>query len=118
MYGIVIRRIINLRKLLFSRESKHIKPLLCLIEKQTHKILVLWALDCTPCFPDIFEKEFPNEKRPRELIKTAYLWAEGKVNMTIAKKAMHATHNAATDAKGHYAAQAAARALAPEYLLL
>lgn len=101
-----------MRKILFSRESECIQPLRCLIEKQTHRTLVLWALDCAPRFLEIFEKDFPNDTRPRELIAIAKLWAEGKVKMPIAKKAIHATHNAATEAEGHSAAQAAARAIA------
>lgn len=100
-----------MRKILFSRESACIQPLRTLIEKQTHKALVLWVLDCTPRFLDIFEKDFPNELRPRELITIAKLWAKGEVKMPVAKKAIHAAHNAATDAEGFPAAQAAARAI-------
>ena len=100
-----------MRKILFSRESAYIQPLRSLIEKQTHKTLVLWALDCSPRFLDIFEKDFPNEQRPRELIVIAKQWAKGEVKMPVAKKAIHAAHNAATDAEGYPAAQAAARAI-------
>jgi hypothetical protein len=100
-----------MRKLLFSRESECIQPLRYLIEKQTHKTLVLWALDCAPRFLDIFEKDYPNETRPRELIQIAKLWAKGEVKMPLAKKAIHAAHNAATDAESSPAAQAAARAI-------
>ena len=100
-----------MRKILFSRESACIQPLRCLIEKQTHKTLVLWALDCAPRFLEIFERDFPDDTRPRELIGIAQMWAEGKVKMPIAKKAIHAAHHAATEAEGHPAAQAAARAI-------
>lgn len=100
-----------MRKVLFSRESECIQPIRSLIEKQTHKTLVLWALDCARRFLDIFEKDFPDETRPRRMIDIAKLWAKGEVKMPVAKKVIHEAHNAATDAEGYPAAQAAARAI-------
>lgn len=100
-----------MRKLLFSRESACIQPLRALVEKQTHKALVLWALDCAPRFLDIFERDYPSDTRPRELIEIAGLWAKGAVKMPVAKKAIHAAHHAATEAEASPAAQAAARAV-------
>lgn len=100
-----------LRKILFSRDSDCIQPLRLLVEAQTHKALVLWALDCTPRFLEIFEKYCPDDRRPRDLIAIARLWAKGEVKMPVAKKAIHKAHNAATDADAFPAAQAAARAI-------
>lgn len=100
-----------MRKLLFSRESECVQPLRSLVEQQNHKTLVLWALDCSPRFLEIFEKDFPNEPRPRELIGIAWQWARGEIKMPAAKKAIHAAHNAAKEAEGYPAAQAAARAV-------
>lgn len=100
-----------MKKLFFSRESECIQPLRSLVEEQTHKTLILWALDCAPRFLAIFEKYCPNDSRPRELIYIAKLWAKGEVKMPVAKKAIHAAHQAATDAEGFPSAQAAARAV-------
>ncbi|NLB89702.1 MAG: hypothetical protein GX786_00550, partial [Clostridiales bacterium] len=100
-----------MRKILFSRESECIQPLRSLVEQQTHKALVLWALDCAPRFLEIFENYYPTETRPRELLVIADLWGKGEVKMPVAKKAIHATHNAATDAQAFPSAQAAARAI-------
>lgn len=100
-----------MKKLLFSRNSQCLQPLRNLIEKQTHKVLVLWALDCAPRFLEIFEKDFPNDTRPRELMELAWLWAKGNIKMPVAKKAIHAAHNAAAEAENCPAAQAAARAV-------
>lgn len=100
-----------MRKLLFSRDSECVQPLRLLVEDQTHKTLVLWALDCAPRFLDIFEKYCPTEKRPREMLCIADLWAKGEVKMPVAKKAIHSGHNAATDAEAFPSAQAAARAV-------
>ena len=100
-----------MRKLLFSRESDCIQPFRKLIEQQKHRTLVAWALDCAPRILKIFEKEYPDEKRPRQALETAAAWARGEVKMPVAKKAIHASHDAATEVEGNYAAQAAARAV-------
>ena len=100
-----------MQKILFSRDSECIQPIRELIEKQKHRTLVLWALDCTPPFLEIFEEKYPHEKRPRDMIEIAKAWARGDVKMPVAKKAIHATHNAATAAEDNPAAQAAARAI-------
>ncbi len=99
-----------MRKLLFSRESDCIQPLRKLIEKQKHRTLVAWVLDCAPRVLEIFEKKYPEEQRPRQALETVAAWARGEVKMPEAKKAIHAAHNAATAVEGDYAAQAAVRA--------
>ena len=100
-----------MRKLLFSRDSACIQPLRSLVEKQTHKALFLWALDCAPRFLAIFEADYPADTRPRDLLDVAMAWARGEVKMPLAKKAIHAAHDAATAAEESPAAQAAARAI-------
>ena len=100
-----------MKKILFSRDSESIQPLRALIEKQRHRTLVAWVLDCAPQVLDIFERSFPEDQRPRQALITAAKWARGEVKMPEAKKAIHAAHNAATTAEGEYAAQAAARAV-------
>lgn len=44
-----------MRKLLFSRASECIQPLRELVKTQTHKTLVLWALDCASPYLAYFE---------------------------------------------------------------
>ncbi len=100
-----------MRKILFSRESEAIQPLRELIEKQKHRTLVMWAFDCAPRVLEVFERQYPDEARPRQALETAKAWARGEVKMPVAKKAIHAAHNAATEAEAFPAAQAAARAI-------
>lgn len=100
-----------MRKLLFSRDSECIQPIRSLIEQQKHRTLVMWALECAPRILEVFEKQFPNDPRPRQALETARAWARGEVKMPIAKKAIHAAHNAATEAAGSPSAEAAARAV-------
>lgn len=100
-----------MRKLLFTRESECIQPLRKLVEKQSHKTLVVWALDCSLRFLDIYEKYYPNETRLQELIQIAKSWAKGDIKMPIVKKAILAVHHVASEADIPQA-QAAARSIA------
>ena len=100
-----------MRKLLFSRESTCIQPLRTLIEQQKHRTLIAWVLDCAPRILDLFEKKYPEDQRPRQALEIAAAWARGDVKMPIAKKAIHAAHNAAASVEGDNVAQAAARAV-------
>ncbi|MDL2325100.1 hypothetical protein LJC61_08160 [Ruminococcaceae bacterium OttesenSCG-928-A16] len=86
-----------MRKLLFSRESECVQPIRELIEKQQHKTLVLWALDCAQPYLTYFEKNRPGETRPRVVLEKATLWARGQVKMPEAKAAIHAAHSAAAE---------------------
>lgn len=84
-----------MRKILFSRESECIQPIRELVEKQLHKTLILWALECATPYLAYFEANQPDENRPREVLEIAERWARGQVKMPEAKKAIHAAHNAA-----------------------
>ncbi|HUT82855.1 MAG TPA: Imm5 family immunity protein [Candidatus Bathyarchaeia archaeon] len=101
-----------MKKLLVSRESACLQPIRKLIEKQKHRTLVLWTIECAEHVLPIFEEKYPQDKRPHEAIEAAKTWASGKIKMPIAKKAAHSTHNAATAvAEENPAACAAARAM-------
>lgn len=84
-----------MRKILFDRESDCLQPLLGLIEKQTHRALVLWALEYAEGLADRFEAKYPEERRPREAIDACRAWSQGEIKMPLAKKAIHAAHGAA-----------------------
>lgn len=101
-----------MKKLLVTRESACLQPIRKLIEKQKHRTLVLWSIECAERILQIFEEKHPQDKRPREAVEAAKAWACGKIKMPVAKKAAHATHNAATAvAKEDPAACAAARVM-------
>ncbi len=101
-----------MRKMIVTRESPVLEPLRTLIENQKHRTLVMWALDCAKGILPIFETKYPKDKRPREALRAAKLWARGDIKMPIAKKAAHASHNAATEViEDSPAAGAAARAI-------
>lgn len=101
-----------MKKLLVTRESPCIQPIRELIEKQKHRTLVLWAIDCCKHILPIFEEKHSQDNRPREAVEAAKAWAHGTIKMPVAKKAAHAAHNAATEvAEVDPAACAAARAM-------
>ena len=84
-----------MKKLLVKRGCECLEPIRELIEKQKHRTLVMWVIECADSVLPIFEEKYPNDKRPREAIEAAKAWAFGKIKMLVAKKAAHATHNAA-----------------------
>lgn len=101
-----------MRKILVTRESPCIQPIRELIEKQKHRTIISWTIDCAERILPIFEKKYPKDKRPREALEAAEEWSRGKIKMPVAKKAAHAAHNAATAvAEKDPAACAAARAM-------
>ncbi len=100
-----------MRKILFSRQSECIQPIRALIEQQKHRTLVVWALDCAVNLLQLFEARCPQEQRPREVLEAARLWMRGEIKMPLAKKAILAAHNAATQVESDPVACAAARAI-------
>ena len=100
-----------MKKLLVTRESACVQPIRELIEKQKHRTLVLWTIECAERVLAIFEEKYPYEMRPREAVEAARAWARGEIKMPVAKMAAHATHNAATAVSEDPAACAAARAM-------
>ncbi len=100
-----------MRKLLFSRQSPCLQPIRELIERQTHRTIILWTLDCAGRVLAIFERKYPDDKRPREAVEAARAWAHGEIKMPVAMKAALAAHNAATAVSFDPAAAAAARAM-------
>jgi hypothetical protein len=87
----------KMRRVLFDRNSECLQPLLGLIEKQKHRTLVLWATEYAEDLAKKFETKYPNELRPREAIEICRAWARGDVKMPVARKAILAAHNAATE---------------------
>jgi hypothetical protein len=79
------------------------------LDKQYHKLLVLWATDCAEHVLQYFEKEYPEDDRPRKAIEAGRAWARGEITMGEVRAAAFAAH-AAARAADHTAARAAARA--------
>jgi len=100
------------RKILYSRSSACIQPLRLLMEEQTHRVLVAWALDCAARPLAFFEERVTAELRPREAVIVSRMWAQGEIKMPLARHAILQAHAAAgTAGKRDPLAEAAARAV-------
>ncbi len=77
--------------------------------KKNQKLLAIWAADCAEHVLQFFEKECPNDKRPRKAIEAARAWTRGEISVGQARKAALDAH-AAARATDNPSARAAARA--------
>jgi hypothetical protein len=79
------------------------------LDKQDHKLLVLWATECAEHVLPYFEKEYPEDDRPRKAIEAGRVWVRNKIPLSEIRAVALAAHAAARDANPD-AARAAARA--------
>jgi len=84
-------------QILFSRDSECLQELISLIEKQKHRTLVMWALDCAQEPLKLFESKYPDEIRPRRALELCEAWARGAIKMPEAKKAILDAHAVAKE---------------------
>jgi hypothetical protein len=79
-----------------------------------HHLLAAWAADCAEHVLHHFERERPDDGRPRRAIELARAWARGEVTMTQARASAGHANAAARDLRGasRHAAYAAAQAAA------
>lgn len=80
-----------------------------LVKKSDHKILAKWATDCADRVLDNFEKNYPDDMRPREAIGAGRAWVRKDIKMMEARKFASASHAAARNAEQNPESQAAAR---------
>lgn len=81
------------------------------ISKPNKQKLGAWAAGCATRVLPLFEKQYPQDKRPRNAIKELKKWVRtGKFSMNIIRKASLSAHAAARKAKPDSAARFAARA--------
>ncbi len=97
MFSDVELKIKRRNKILFSRDSKFLQELIELIKLQTHRTLVMWALDCAKLPLIQFEEKYPHETRPRTCLELCEAWARGKIKMPVAKRAILDSHAVAKE---------------------
>lgn len=85
------------------------KEIAKLANETDHKMLVIWATDCAERVLPYFERNFPEDNRPRESINAGRAWVQGKLRMIDARKAAFAAHAAARDTGEIVTARSAAR---------
>lgn len=100
-------------KTLGGFQSPYIISLMRLIETQSKPTLVKWCAGyAEEHILPIYESAYPMDARPRDALRNAIGWLEGRVRFVDAKQTNYDAHAAATQAEGNHAAQAAARAAA------
>ena len=99
------------RKMLSDINAPYFQSLMRLIETQSKTTLARWSIDYAQAkiFP-IYEKAYPNDKRPMNALVAANEWLQGKVKLPYVKNIiLNECHAAAREAEGNPTAQAAAR---------
>jgi hypothetical protein len=79
-----------------------------------HHLLALWAADCAEHVLHLFERERPEDDRPRRAIELGRAWTRGEITMTETRAAAGHAMGAARDLRGaaRNAAYAAGQAAA------
>ena len=62
------------------------KPVAMLFREQSHRIMVLWALDLAAESVAELEEKYPDENRSGEALEAARAWAAGKIKMRPAQQ--------------------------------
>lgn len=78
------------------------------LTEDDHKLLAGWAAACAEHVLEIFEREYPGDKRPRNAINAARLWVTGEMKMQEVRRFAFEAHAAARMANTP-SAKAAAR---------
>ncbi|MFH1656361.1 MAG: putative immunity protein [Candidatus Nealsonbacteria bacterium] len=100
-----------MKKSKFSLTQYKDERVIKIVKKTNHKILAIWAIDCTKRVLPYFEKKYPKDHRSRNAIKTLQKWINtGVFSMTVIRNASLASHSAAREIGEDNAARSAARA--------
>lgn len=84
-------------QVLFSKDSLLLQDLRLLVEGQSRRGLVLWALDLAEETVAELEARYVGEDRPRQALEAARLWAAGTIKMPLAKRAILDCHGLAKE---------------------
>jgi hypothetical protein len=101
------------RKMLGDVNSASAVELRNLIDTQSKDTIRKWCLDyAEKKILPIFEKQCPNDERPKNAIKAAHDYLDGKVKFPVVKNIiLNECHAAARELESNPVAQAAARAV-------
>ena len=73
-------------QVLFTKDAEFLQDLSTLFQNQSHRTMVLWALDLNAESVAKLEEKYPDETRPRQALEAAWAWAEGKIKMRLAQR--------------------------------
>ncbi|MDR2909129.1 MAG: hypothetical protein LBU86_04530 [Oscillospiraceae bacterium] len=84
-------------QILFSKNSAYLADLAGLIVAQTHRATALWAFELAGEAVCILLEKYPDEHRPSDALTASKAWAQGKVKMPTAQKAILNCHTFAKE---------------------
>ena len=87
------------RRLLFTRESACLQPLLASFRRESRRTLTLWALACAEEPVRLLAARYPEDARPAQALHWSTLWAQGRVKMPLARKAILQVHAMAREVR-------------------
>jgi len=100
------------RKMLSNLDAPYIQSAVKLIETQSKKTLVNWAVDYSEqVLLPLWNQYYPDDARPKNAITDARRWLAGAIKLPQAKKTILECHTAARESHANPVAQAAARAI-------
>ena len=73
-------------QVLFAKDSEFLQDLTMLFRNQSHKTMVLWALDIAAESVAKLAEKYPDESRPREALEAARDWTTGRIKMPLAQR--------------------------------
>lgn len=92
------------RAVLFTRDSPALLPLARLIAEHDRRTAVLWALEAVKEPVSALSRYFPGDARFEEAREASLAWAEGRVKMGFARRAILAAHAASKETENRAAA--------------
>lgn len=82
-------------KFSINREDPEMRSL---VQRTDHKVLAVWAKECAERILPVFEKEYPEDRRPKIALETLMEWIDtGKFKMSVIRKASLDSHAAAKE---------------------
>lgn len=82
-----------------------------LVKKSDQRTLAVWAIDCAERVMPYFEKEYPDDTRPRDALNVLCEWVKtGEFHMAVIRKASLDSHASAKEVGNESPAASAAHA--------
>jgi len=100
------------RKMLSDINAPYLVSLMRAVETQSKVTLANWCINYAEAYLlPVYARAYPQDGRPKAALGGARAWLAGEIKLPAAKALILAVHEAAREAEGNPAAQAAARTI-------
>lgn len=93
----VEEKIKSKNKILFTPSSECIEELVNSLKVESHRVQIMWTLECANVTLERYNTLFPDDRRPKECLLLCRSWARGEIKMKEAKRAILACHRIAKE---------------------